>query len=197
MKVKTKYFNRKSHCRNTVFRSHSERTGWTLGYHTMTSMVCVQQIYLYTCWKKIHWWQRKDFFYQCLLHNVSISIFNRYRVKTVFWISFTREIQIFSGKLKYLTMTETDRVWMPDTFFQNEKLGHFHDIIVPNVYIRIFPTGRVLYSIRYPTWHCIVQYWTFKTRPWPLQNIIDLSLSYGPKVVPVRQTRMRDAHSQL
>ena len=45
-------------------------------------------------------------------------------------------------------MTETDRVWMPDTFFQNEKLGHFHDIIVPNVYVRIFPTGRVLYSIR-------------------------------------------------
>ena len=37
---------------------------------------------------------------------------------------------------------------MPDTFFQNEKLGHFHDIIVPNVYVRIFPTGRVLYSIR-------------------------------------------------
>ena len=45
-------------------------------------------------------------------------------------------------------MTETDRVWMPDTFFQNEKLGHFHDIIVPNVYVRIFPSGRVLYSIR-------------------------------------------------
>jgi len=45
-------------------------------------------------------------------------------------------------------MTEADRVWMPDTFFQNEKLGHFHNIIVPNVYIRIFPTGQVLYSIR-------------------------------------------------
>ena len=55
---------------------------------------------------------------------------------------------VILGNLKYLTMTETDRVWMPDTFFQNEKLGHFHDIIVPNVYVRIFPTGRVLYSIR-------------------------------------------------
>ena len=72
-------------------------------------------------------------------------------------------------------MTEANRVWMPDTFFQvsgiltkhkslvlnlslfmilffqNEKLGHFHNIIVPNVYIRIFPTGKVLYSIRYNT----------------------------------------------
>ena len=54
----------------------------------------------------------------------------------------------FPGKLKYLTMTDPDKVWMPDTFFQNEKTGHFHNIIVPNVYIRIFPNGKVLYSIR-------------------------------------------------
>ena len=37
---------------------------------------------------------------------------------------------------------------MPDLFFSNEKEGHFHNIIVPNVYIRIFPNGSVLYSIR-------------------------------------------------
>ena len=65
------------------------------------------------------------------------------------WVDFSvLSDLLLAGKLKYLTMTETGRVWMPDTFFQNEKLGHFHDIIVPNVYIRIFPTGRVLYSIR-------------------------------------------------
>ena len=34
------------------------------------------------------------------------------------------------------------------SFFQNEKTGHFHNIIVPNVYIRIYPDGGVLYSIR-------------------------------------------------
>ena len=45
-------------------------------------------------------------------------------------------------------MTDPDKVWMPDTFFQNEKTGHFHNIIVPNVYVRIFPDGKVLYSIR-------------------------------------------------
>lgn len=37
---------------------------------------------------------------------------------------------------------------MPDLFFSNEKEGHFHNIIMPNVYIRIFPYGSVLYSIR-------------------------------------------------
>ena len=57
-------------------------------------------------------------------------------------------IQYSSGQIKYLTMTDPDKVWMPDTFFQNEKTGHFHNIIVPNVYVRIFPDGEVLYSIR-------------------------------------------------
>lgn len=54
----------------------------------------------------------------------------------------------FPGRLKYLTLTEANRVWMPDLFFSNEKEGHFHNIIMPNVYIRIFPYGSVLYSIR-------------------------------------------------
>lgn len=54
----------------------------------------------------------------------------------------------FVGRLKYLTLTEANRVWMPDLFFSNEKEGHFHNIIMPNVYIRIFPYGSVLYSIR-------------------------------------------------
>ncbi|XP_045110005.1 glutamate-gated chloride channel-like isoform X2 [Portunus trituberculatus] len=52
------------------------------------------------------------------------------------------------GRIKYLTLTEPSKVWMPDLFFKNEKLGHFHDIILPNVYLRIFPNGGVLYSIR-------------------------------------------------
>lgn len=57
-------------------------------------------------------------------------------------------IVLYTGRLKYLTLTEANRVWMPDLFFSNEKEGHFHNIIMPNVYIRIFPYGSVLYSIR-------------------------------------------------
>ena len=52
------------------------------------------------------------------------------------------------GRMKYLTLTDPKKVWMPDTFFRNEKTGHFHNILVNNVYIRIFPNGDVLYSIR-------------------------------------------------
>ena len=52
------------------------------------------------------------------------------------------------GRMKYLTMTDRGKVWMPDTFFRNEKEGKFHNIIQPNLYVRVFPNGDVLYSIR-------------------------------------------------
>ena len=57
-------------------------------------------------------------------------------------------ILFFSGRLKYLTLTDPTKVWMPDTFFRNEKEARKHEIIVPNVYVRIFPDGEILYSIR-------------------------------------------------
>ena len=54
----------------------------------------------------------------------------------------------YLGRIKYLTMTDSRKVWMPDTFFRNEKHGQFHRIIQPNLYIRVFPEGDILYSIR-------------------------------------------------
>ena len=42
-------------------------------------------------------------------------------------------------------MTDSDKVWMPDTFFRNEKIGRFHKILQPNLYVRVFPDGDVLY----------------------------------------------------
>ena len=33
--------------------------------------------------------------------------------------------------------------------FRNEKEAKKHEIIVPNVYVRIYPNGDILYSIRY------------------------------------------------
>ncbi|XP_060536946.1 glutamate-gated chloride channel isoform X1 [Cylas formicarius] len=64
------------------------------------------------------------------------------------WLDERLKFNDFHGRLKYLTLTEANRVWMPDLFFSNEKDGHTHNIIMPNVYIRIFPYGSVLYSIR-------------------------------------------------
>jgi len=51
-------------------------------------------------------------------------------------------------RIRYLTLTDASKVWMPDTFFRNEKIGAFHNILTPNLYIRVYPDGDVLYSIR-------------------------------------------------
>ena len=64
------------------------------------------------------------------------------------------------GKLKYLTLTDHNKIWMPDLFFSNERDGHFHEIIVPNVYVRISPSGTVLFSIRYGQLLIIFTTWT-------------------------------------
>ncbi|XP_076679968.1 glycine receptor alpha 1 isoform X6 [Andrena cerasifolii] len=94
--------------------------------------------------------------------NVKVNIFFRsiskivdykmeYSVQLTFreqWLDERLKFDDFGGRLKYLTLTDASRVWMPDLFFSNEKEGHFHNIIMPNVYIRIFPKGSVLYSIR-------------------------------------------------
>ncbi|XP_058802219.1 glutamate-gated chloride channel isoform X1 [Phymastichus coffea] len=64
------------------------------------------------------------------------------------WIDERLKFNDVGGKLRYLTLTDAGKIWMPDLFFANEKEGHFHNIIMPNVYIRIFPDGAVLYSIR-------------------------------------------------
>jgi len=59
-----------------------------------------------------------------------------------------KQKKIPEDRIRYLTMTDASKVWMPDTFFRNEKIGAFHTILQPNLYIRIFPDGTVLYSIR-------------------------------------------------
>jgi cation transporter family protein len=41
-----------------------------------------------------------------------------------------------------------DKIWIADLFFSNEKSSYFHDVTVPNRYIRIAADGEVLYSVR-------------------------------------------------
>lgn len=52
------------------------------------------------------------------------------------------------GQLKYVIAEDTSKLWLPDPFFSNEISGSFHNIMKPNVLVRIHPDGRVLYSIR-------------------------------------------------
>ena len=53
-----------------------------------------------------------------------------------------------NGTIRYLTLTETERLWFPDTFFKNEKESYFHAMPSPNTLVRIYPNGRIMYSTR-------------------------------------------------
>lgn len=63
-------------------------------------------------------------------------------------LKFNHNISKNDADIRYLVLTDPNRVWRPDLFFKNEKEGHFHEIIMPNVLLRIYPGGEVLYSIR-------------------------------------------------
>ncbi|KAH9506714.1 glutamate-gated chloride channel isoform X1 [Dermatophagoides farinae] len=74
-----------------------------------------------------------------------------YSVQVTFreqWVDSRLKFDNMNGQIRYLVLTDPNKVWRPDLFFKNEKEGHFHDIIMPNVLLRIYPQGGVLYSIR-------------------------------------------------
>jgi len=60
-------------------------------------------------------------------------------------LRFTR-----SGDIQtlYVGAEVSKRIWLPDTFFGNEKLAYFHEATTPNVFLRIDHTGEVYRSIR-------------------------------------------------
>ena len=42
-----------------------------------------------------------------------------------------------------------ESIWVPDTFFVNEKTAYFHKATTENQFLRIMHTGEILRSIRY------------------------------------------------
>lgn len=50
--------------------------------------------------------------------------------------------------LPYLKVRDVEKVWRPDSFFVQEKVGRLHTIILPNIFLRITPDGEILYSVR-------------------------------------------------
>ena len=60
----------------------------------------------------------------------------------------------FDNKTSSITLLELgqstiEKVWIPDTYFVNEKDADIHEVTVPNRLMHIFSNGTVKYSIRY------------------------------------------------
>ncbi|XP_046574090.1 glycine receptor subunit alpha-2-like isoform X2 [Haliotis rubra] len=61
-------------------------------------------------------------------------------------------------RLQYINFSKTDwleldtkimqKVWVPDTFFRNEKKGAFHEVTVPNRLMHLYRNGTIYYSMR-------------------------------------------------
>ena len=69
-----------------------------------------------------------------------------------------------AGKLKYLTLTtdaSAGKVWTPDTFFRNEKKHRRRrgTLGSSSAYVRIFPGGEVLLSVRWGAIRSRIQPW--------------------------------------
>ena len=82
---------------------------------------------------------------------IIIYLIQEYSVQITFrgqWVDSRLMFDDMKGQIRYLVLTDPNRIWKPDLFFSNEKEGHFHNIILPNVLLRIYPDGAVLYSIR-------------------------------------------------
>ncbi|KAF8372352.1 hypothetical protein PRIPAC_78781 [Pristionchus pacificus] len=95
--------------------------------------------------------------------DVDVNIFIR-SLSNIDFVSMNYDLQItFREKWKdprlsydyiqgdvpaFIVMTDKDAIWRPDTFFQNEKRAHRHEIDKPNVLIRIEKDGSILFSER-------------------------------------------------
>ncbi|VDK42638.1 unnamed protein product [Anisakis simplex] len=54
-----------------------------------------------------------------------------------------------SNAPKFLTVPHVkNNIWMPDSFFPTEKAAHRHHVDTENMFLRIYPDGQVLYSVR-------------------------------------------------
>lgn len=60
-------------------------------------------------------------------------------------LRFTRSGNIHT---LYVGAEVSKRIWLPDTFFGNEKVAYFHEATTPNVFLRIDHNGEVYRSIR-------------------------------------------------
>lgn len=69
-----------------------------------------------------------------------------------------------SSHLPYVLLDKPSDIWVPDLFLSSEIRTDRHDFIIPNVLIRIYPNGDVLYSTRSVKQACAVNTVNFVIR---------------------------------
>lgn len=78
---------------------------------------------------------------------------------TMYFQQSWRDKRLAYGELKLnLTLDNrvADQLWLPDTYFLNDKKSFLHGVTVKNRMIRLHPDGTVLYGLRYKHTFCFL-----------------------------------------
>lgn len=66
-----------------------------------------------------------------------------------YWTDPRLDFSAYKGLNEIQVSTDyTNKIWVPDTFFPNEKRAYYHTATTPNELLRISSDGKVLRSIR-------------------------------------------------
>ena len=86
-----------------------------------------------------------------LLTNLSPPLDQDYTL-TMYFQQYWRDKRLaYTGIPLNLTLDNrvADQLWVPDTYFLNDKKSFVHGVTVKNRMIRLHPDGTVLYGLRY------------------------------------------------
>lgn len=65
------------------------------------------------------------------------------------WTDARLKYDDLGGKISYMQLDNTSRIWMPDIFFPNEVSASKHSLVTDNSLTRIYPDGRIYHSSRF------------------------------------------------
>ncbi|XP_052794159.1 glycine receptor subunit alpha-2-like isoform X2 [Mya arenaria] len=95
-----------------------------------------------------------EVYVQMLIQNIySVSVTSMEYSMDIFLRQKWEDRRLEYGNTSELPWLELDNkimgsVWVPDTFFPNEKNARVHDVTVPNKMMHLYKNGTVVYSIR-------------------------------------------------
>lgn len=92
------------------------------------------------------------------IYCTSVSSYQDYTL-TMYFQQYWRDKRLaYAGIPLNLTLDNrvADQLWVPDTYFLNDKKSFVHGVTVKNRMIRLHPDGTVLYGLR-----SVLSWWRF------------------------------------
>ena len=104
-------------------------------------------------WRIFSWLNQENYkewlWHDCLFISFALQDFTLDMYFRQFWRDPRLSFLSRPGLEKLVVGAEyIQQIWVPDTFFVNEKTAYFHKATTENQFLRILHTGEILRSIR-------------------------------------------------